>query len=192
WGGGGRVDSVAGGAAPFRSTVRLDLAETRGRDDAPRPVSLVGLRVLGVDDHAINRRILEDVLISWQMQPVMFPEAPPALVELQRAAAAGEPYPLVLLDAHMPHMDGFMLAKAIQDTPTLAGTTVVMRPSAGQPDDVNRCRQLGINAYLLKPIKQSDLLATLLTVLDRSRLLTAEPVVAPAPAARRLRVLLAE
>jgi CheY-like chemotaxis protein len=92
----------------------------------------------------------------------------------------------------MPDVDGFMLARQIQQTPALAGTALVMLTSAGRSDDIARCRDLGIAAYLLKPVKQSDLLATLLTTLDCSRLASADEPGRPALPQRPLRVLLAE
>jgi CheY-like chemotaxis protein len=86
-----------------------------------------------------------------------------------------------------------MLAQRIQETSTLSGTLLVMLTSAGQADDITRCRQLGIGAYLLKPLKQSDLLSTLLTTVDGSRRLSPpRESVSPAASRRMLRVLLAE
>src|SRR5262249_31453848 len=99
----------------------------------------------------------------------------------------------VLLDAHMPEMDGFTLAGLIQQSPELAGSTLVMLTSAGLSGDVTQCRQLGIRAYLMKPVKQSDLVATLLTALDASQRQAAPPPERPALApGAPLRVLLAE
>ncbi|MFN0316295.1 MAG: response regulator, partial [Burkholderiales bacterium] len=76
--------------------------------------------------------------------------------------AIGEPFPLVLLDGHMPEMDGFMLAEKITASPALRGSTLLMLTSAGQPEDVERCRELGIRAFLTKPVKKSELLAMIL------------------------------
>jgi two-component system, sensor histidine kinase and response regulator len=119
-----------------------------------------------------------------------------ALAEMRRAAASGEPVPLALLDAMMPEMDGFDLAERIKQQPELAGATIMMLSSAGQRDDAARCRALGIAAYLTKPIKQSDLLDTILTVLHASSVETREPSPRPQPSLsesqRRLHILLAE
>jgi PAS domain S-box-containing protein len=164
---GGRmgVESVLGQGSTFHFTARFGLPEPAVVGTTPRPVELRGLRVLVVDDHATNRRILEEVLTNWQMRPSLFATAPAALAAMREAAAAGQPFPLVLLDAHMPEMDGFTLAARIQRSPELATATLVMLTSAGQSGDVARCRALGISASLMKPIKQSDLLATILTAL---------------------------
>jgi PAS domain S-box-containing protein len=192
------VESEPGKGSVFSFTARFGVAERPPEPTPPRRLEVYGARVLAVDDNATNRRILADVLAGWQMQVTLREGGPEALAELSRAAEAGEPYPLVLLDAHMPGMDGFTLARHIQETPALAGTTLVMLTSAGQPEDVARCRELGIEAYLLKPIKQSDLLTTLLNALDLAR--RRKPSAAArgaergdgAAGGRSLRVLLAE
>ena len=191
-GGSIEVASEVGKGSTFSFTAWLGIP-----DEAPPPPvpvgRLAGMRVLGVDDNATNRRILEEVLGGWQMRATLVGDAPAALTELRRAADAGQPYALVLLDAHMPEMDGFMLARQIQETPTLVGTLLVMLTSAGQPEDVARCRELGIGAYLLKPLKQSDLLATLLASVACARDVAKGCELArPATARRLLRVLLAE
>ncbi len=191
-----RVRSEPGKGSVFSFTARLGVAERPPETPAPPRLELYGTRVLAVDDNATNRRILADMLAGWQMQVTVREGGPEALAELRRAAAAGEPYALVLLDAHMPDMDGFGLARHIQESSELAGTTLVMLTSAGLPDDVARCRELGIEAYLLKPIKQSEMLPTLLNVLDarRHKQAAAAPHAAEGKGAtqRKLRVLLAE
>ena len=144
--------------------------------------------MLVVDDNATNRRILEEVLSNWGMRPRAVDGGAAALAVLAEAAAAGEPFPLVLLDGHMPEMDGFALAGRIQADPALAGATVLMLTSAGQPEDVERCRQLGIRAYLTKPVRQSELLETILATLGGSPLharLAAAETLAPRPAGGR-------
>jgi signal transduction histidine kinase/CheY-like chemotaxis protein len=163
----------------------------------PRPVKAVPLHhlpVLVVDDNATNQRILVEMLSSWQMRPRAVDSALAALAELRRAAEAGEPYPLVLLDALMPDVDGFSLAAEIRARPDLAGPTIMMLTSANCPGDAGRCRELGLAAYLIKPIKQSELLDAIVTVLS-----SPEEEAAPVPASqppplvgRRLRVLVAE
>jgi PAS domain S-box-containing protein len=184
------VSSEPGRGSTFGFTARLPAAEPPAGAAAPRPVRLAGLRVLAVDDNETNRRILEEVLQGWQMRPTMCQDARAALAEAGRAAAAGEPYPLILLDAHMPEMDGFDLALAVKQSPPLRGATLVMLTSAGQTDDIARCRELGIEAYLLKPLKQTDLLATLLNALDVAQRQAPPGEAGATP--RSLRVLLAE
>jgi CheY-like chemotaxis protein/HPt (histidine-containing phosphotransfer) domain-containing protein len=128
---------------------------------------LRGMAVLVVDDNATNRRILEEVLTHWGMQPTLVNCGAAALRALEAARAGGKPFPLVLLDYQMPDMDGFEVAERISRHPELAGTTVLMLSSVGQRGEALRCRELGVAAYLSKPIRQSVLLDTVLAVLAR-------------------------
>jgi CheY-like chemotaxis protein/HPt (histidine-containing phosphotransfer) domain-containing protein len=160
-----------------------------------RPATLHELPVLVVDDNATNRRILEEMLTNWRMRPLAVAEGRSALAALRRTVAAGTPFQLVLLDGHMPEMDGFSLAEHIQQAPELRGIAIVMLTSAGEPGDVARCRDLGISASLMKPVKQSELLDAILTALGRSLQEPPPRPAAPRPApagGRPLRVLLAE
>ena len=129
----------------------------RHRPPLSKRESLSGLPVLVVDDNATNRRILEEQLTSWGMRPTLVASGQEALGTLQQAARDGTPFSLVLLDAHMPHMDGFTVAELIKENPDLARATIMMLTSGSHPKDAARCRELGIASYLTKPIKQSDL-----------------------------------
>ncbi len=131
------------------------------------PQELRGLPVLVVDDNATNRRILEATLERWRMRPTTVTCGPDALEVLRQASRAGAPFALALLDGHMPEMDGFTLARHIQEAPELSGLAVLMLTSGGQPGDVARCRELGIRCYLTKPVKQPDLWRTIATALGR-------------------------
>jgi signal transduction histidine kinase/CheY-like chemotaxis protein len=193
---GGRiwVESEEGKGSTFHFTARFGLNEA-GTPLPAQPAQLRGLPVLIVDDNLTNRRILEEVLAGWGLRPKAVDGGAAALAVLEEAAAAGEPYPLILLDGHMPEMDGFTLAARIQANAALSGAVVLMLTSAGRPDDVERCRQLGVRAYLTKPVRQSELLDAILATLGGAPLHAelgdaAEPV-AP-PGRRPLHVLVAE
>jgi PAS domain S-box-containing protein len=158
---GGRiwVESEVGRGSRFHFTVRVQLAEAEPETpSSPEPAVLHGMRVLVVDDSATNRRILEDVLRSWSMVATCVPDARQAIARLREAHAAGRPYELVLTDAHMPEIDGFTLSEQIKGDDGVGSTVVMMLTSGDRAEDMARCEQLGIAAYLLKPIKQSELL----------------------------------
>jgi two-component system sensor histidine kinase/response regulator len=157
------VESEPGRGSTFHFTANFGLAHEPAENlPVPDAVDLRGLPVLVVDDNATNRRILEEMLLSWQMVPMLVESAPEALASLRAAQKARKPYDLLLTDAQMPDMDGFTLAEAIKRDPVIADTTVVMLTSAGRPGDAARCRELGVAAYLSKPIKRSELRATIL------------------------------
>jgi len=115
------------------------------------------VKVLVVDDNRTNRRILEGMLLHWHMKPTSVDCAGAALAQLSAALEAGEPYSLILTDMHMPEMDGFALIEQIRRRPELSTATIMMLTSAGHRGDATRCQDLGVSAYLLKPIRQSEL-----------------------------------
>jgi signal transduction histidine kinase/DNA-binding response OmpR family regulator len=190
------VESEIGAGSTFHFTARLGISAQPWLERQPRSVvPLRDLPVLIVDDNATNRRVLYEMLSHWQMRPTVADGGLAALSELQHAVALGSPFPLVLLDAQMPDMDGFTLAERITQTPALAGVTIMMLSSVDLPGDTSRCRALGIATYLTKPIKQSELLDALLNVMGHTAaaVLDKVPARAPIPApGRRLRVLVAE
>ena len=165
---GGRLwlESQAGQGSTFHFTARFGLAVPAAENAPPPiPVNLESLPVLVVDDNQTNRRILEELLSSWKMRPVLANDAASALAVLRSAAESGEVFALALIDAAMPGTDGFSLVEQIRAVPEQANLTVVILTSAGQRGDAARCRQLEVAGYLIKPISQSELLTAIVKVL---------------------------
>jgi signal transduction histidine kinase/CheY-like chemotaxis protein len=194
------VESEVGKGSQFHFTVRLaaaDAKEIKLGTIAP-PEILRGVKVLVVDDNRTNCRILEGMLQRWQMKPISVNGGKAALEHLYAAREAGEPYNLILTDMHMPDMDGFALIEQIRRRPELATATIMMLTSAGHRGDAARCQELGVSAYLLKPIRQSELREAIARVLGAREQDGAIPLItrfslhdAREPDAN-LRVLLAE
>jgi CheY-like chemotaxis protein len=190
------VESAVGQGSTFHFTARFGY-----RDSIPPPPSIAwetlhGLSVLVVDDNATHRRILEEQLTSWGIRPTLVDGGEAALTALHQAGQNGGPFACVLLDAHMSCMDGFTVAEHIQQRPALAPATIMMLTSGSHPRDAARCRELGITSYLTKPLKQSELLNALCTVLHLASSSTrdaASPLPpAPMQSQRALHVLLVE
>ena len=164
---GGRIwiESEEGLGSVFHFTTRMGVGAALAPDPT-RDIDLVGMPVLVVDDNATNRRILQEVLTQWGMVPTLVEGGADALAAMTGAADAGHPFALVLLDAMMPEMDGWMLAERIRHQPALTQSVLMMLSSAGQPGDAAHCRALGLSACLTKPFKQSELLDLIVTTLD--------------------------
>jgi signal transduction histidine kinase/DNA-binding response OmpR family regulator len=153
------VESEVGAGTTFHFTARMQRAPET--NEARTPQDLCGLRVLLVDDNATNLRILEQMVLGWQMQPTTAGSGSEGLAAMREAAAEGRPFPLVLLDAIMPDLDGFAVAGHIQDDPQLTGAAILMLSSVAQLADAARCRELGIGRYLVKPVRESELLSAI-------------------------------
>jgi signal transduction histidine kinase/CheY-like chemotaxis protein len=160
---GGRiwVESEPGRGSTFHFTARFGFQERKAAEHDPIEVQMLqDMPVLVVDDNATNRRILEEMVRGWRMKPVMAEGGREAVAILEQAKERNAVFPLVLLDVQMPEMDGFLVAEHIRQDPKLAGA-VILLTSAGMRGDAARCRELGVSAYLSKPVKRSDLLETI-------------------------------
>jgi signal transduction histidine kinase/DNA-binding response OmpR family regulator len=207
---GGRiaVESTPGRGSAFSFTVRLGQPAVpsslrsaswlqahrpaRGREHVLR-----ARPVLVIDDNASSREALQELLEGWSMKPVTASSAREGIEELERAAARGEAFPLVLLDAGVPDRDGFAVAEKLHARTDLAGAVLMLLSSADRLGDAVRCRMLDLPAFLTKPVKPAELLNAVLKILDRGE---QKPVAGPGVrgqcgrdiAAGGLRILLAE
>jgi two-component system, sensor histidine kinase and response regulator len=187
------LDSEVGHGSTFHFTARFARQPAEAADAVEPPVDLRGLRVLIVDDSATNRRILRDVLLSWKMSPEAVSSGAEGLEALAAARKAGRPYAVAIVDGQMPLMDGFMFANRVRRDHRLRSTLLVMLTSAARPTDAARCRKLGIAGHLTKPVKQSDLLDTIISLFGGRAARAADAVeTLDRPAPRTLRVLVAE
>ena len=160
------VESELSKGSRFHFTAHFGLQKTPTRILVPRdPITLRDMRVLVVDDNATNRQILLKMLTNWHINPTAAESGAKAIVALRESQGLGRIYPLILLDAQMPEMDGFALAETIKRNPDWKSATIMMLSSAGQRGDAKRCRELGVSAYLTKPVRQAELLDAILTAL---------------------------
>jgi len=154
-----QAESTPGEGSSFAVDLTLPL-DTQAPEPLPPP-DLRGLRVLIVDDNAVNRRIVHEHVVGWGMRNGSLPEGSHALEELCAARAAGDPYHFVILDHQMPGLDGATIAAAIKNDPTLRDTLVVMLTSVGVRSAIKDIGREVLDAYLVKPVRQSQLLDAL-------------------------------
>jgi CheY-like chemotaxis protein len=156
------VDSEAGRGSCFSFTATFGLAPgVRRRKMDFHDGDFQGVRVLVVDDNDTNRRVLSGMLRHCAMEVTAVETGTEALEQLRKGHESGEPFTLVLMDNMMPEMDGFELAEQISREPEWVEAKLMMISSAARREDAERCRTVGVPYYLSKPIRRSELLATI-------------------------------
>ena len=171
------VESEPGQGSAFHFLVRLATVADPERI-WPAPGALAGFDVLVVDDNATNRKILVELLQAWGLHPTAVSSVAQALAYLTKASRDGHAVPLVLTDSHMPDADGFALAAEIKRVPTLADAVVLMLTSGDYQGDLQRCKEIGVAAYLTKPVRQAELQSAITKALHARRIRQAQ---APGP-----------
>ncbi len=187
------VESTPGSGSDFHFALTLPRATDAGAEVLPER-SLQGVTVLVVDDHPTNRRVLVDML-RWAGGSVDdAPSVSDALARMRKAVTRGTPYRLVVSDVQMPDRDGFGLAEDVRDDATLRGARVMLLTSAAQRGDQERCREVGVRAYLQKPVSRVELIDAALATLGNTPAATPSLVTRSTMdvTRRRMRVLLAE
>jgi len=188
------VESKVRQGSKFHFTVVLEVKKSESESLPKGSQTLIDLPILVVDDNASNRRILKEILTNWHMKPTLANSGAEALIALEEGKSTNS-IALVLLDVHMPDMDGFAVAEQIRNSHKHQGIKVILLTSASRPSDFARCRELGISDYLSKPIKQSELFDAIVTAISEHSQKSARCENASAsiqPSERSLRVLLAE
>jgi CheY-like chemotaxis protein len=195
---GGRIwaESKAGEGSTFHFLARFSPSPSGPRENTRVPMyDLHATPVLVVDDNATNRRILQELLLRWGMKPTLAESGFAALASLQRSIAEKNPFQLLLVDGHMPGMDGLELVRRVRGIPALASTVIMMLTSTQRGEYVQRCRELNVAHFLVKPVTQSELLHSILEIMNRVPAAVPERTAQPATAAdseKALRVLVAE
>ena len=164
-----KVESETGKGSTFYFTVTFPVQPEEDQTHPRKSLAeLSQLPVLVVDDNATNCRIFEEILKSWKMIPTVVNDAISALATLKSASDAGHPFPVVLLDCMMPEVDGFQLAQQVRADQDLRDSQLIMVSSVADTGVTEKCRAFGIVRYMLKPVIQSELLDTILSVVSEA------------------------
>ncbi|PIU31590.1 MAG: hypothetical protein COT06_07290, partial [Syntrophobacteraceae bacterium CG07_land_8_20_14_0_80_61_8] len=189
------VESEPGQGSTFHFTLNLHLDPARTpKPTLPTDFDPNGVRVLVVDDNETNRLIIREILAPQGFQLTLVADGEAALQAMATAHGEGRPVQLLLLDQYMPNLSGFDVAQAVSARNEWADARIILLTSAGQKGDMQRCKALGIAAYLHKPINQSELLESIAATLRWPRGLAPSVITRHTveEAKRRLRILLAE
>ncbi|MGE0491985.1 MAG: response regulator [Vulcanimicrobiota bacterium] len=186
-GGSIQVESEPGRGSTFHATIKARVSDEELVMVGP-DATIAGRTALVVDDNATNRRLLEDLLRHWGMEPVLATSGREALELVEQAQ---RPFDFLLLDVNMPEMDGFTVAQRLGASMPVT----LMLSSSDLSSDTARCRQLGIEHYMTKPVSEEELKHALLAQLGNQKLARSGPSgtrpLQPSPL-RGLKVLLAE
>lgn len=171
------VESELGKGSTFWFAMPLD-KQMENTPALPLPRGdIQGLRVLVVDDNAPNRTILRSQIVSRGMASDVAESGPVALEMLRAAVNRNEPYHVGILDMQMPDMDGVELARAIKDDPALETVRLILLTSFGQPGDAKAAHQAGAAAYLMKPVRESQLFECIARVMGAPTERAAAPLI---------------
>ncbi|MBR7799387.1 PAS domain S-box protein [Undibacterium fentianense] len=130
---------------------------SRAEKQFSAPIEFKGMRVLVVDDNAINRQYLLDTLMNWQMSVQLADSAAKGILVVTEMHDKHAPADLILLDVCMPEMDGFSFVESLQKQGLVGTTKILMLSSAAGHDDVQHCEALQIDGYVRKPLSQQEL-----------------------------------
>jgi signal transduction histidine kinase/DNA-binding response OmpR family regulator len=161
------VESELGHGSSFHFTSRFGIQQLVPSQAQSVEMSMLqGLPVWVVDDNLTNRRILKDILAGWGMNPRLFENGEAVLTALRESTLSRQSVPSIILDVQMPDMDGFTVVEKMRQLPNFTMPKVIMMTSAGIRGDAARCRELGIAAYLSKPVAKLDLLDAIKKTLE--------------------------
>jgi PAS domain S-box-containing protein len=161
------VHSEVGIGSRFEFTIPMQV-ERRQRSEQSAAPEIGGMRAIVVDDNDTNRSIVRGMLQVAGIEVEEAISAAEALTGIRLAATDGRPFRLAIIDGRMPQRDGFQLAEDVRKDPALAQTRIMMLTSGGIPGDGQRCRELGVAAYLTKPVSRAELLEAIATVLKNA------------------------
>lgn len=163
------VESEVGRGSSFHFLADFEISSANRRVALADFEILKSKRVLIVDDNFTNRKILDETLKNWHMNPELASSATEAFKLIERSINEGRLYDIMLLDVNMPEMDGWEFASRVRQIRELKNVKIIIMPSAGLRGDIEHSVKLGISAYLIKPVVVSELEEAILMIIDEKQ-----------------------
>ncbi len=157
------AESAPGRGSTFWLSLDVRLAAPMAAASLPA-AELRGVRALIVDDNEVNRRVLHEQIVSWGMRNGGAASGKAALARLREAHATGDPYQIAIIDLQMPEIDGETLGRLIKADPLLKDTLLIMLTSLGERNETTGLQEAGFSGFLVKPVRQSQLMDALATL----------------------------
>jgi len=195
---GGRiwVESEEGKGSRFHFQVLLQPTESAELENQPAATRTFhsGSRILVADDNATNRKLLERLLLQWELIPVLAQGGDEAIRMIKESCAKEQMFSAMILDQEMPGLGGIELVEMLQKGPALPPPPVILMLSRPLESKARlECERLGIAHTILKPIRRAWLFEALQqTAGDRKSKLPSAKIKGSAPGGASLRVLVAE
>ncbi len=171
------VTSQVGVGSQFQFVIPFQVQQSAEKEHDPEQYAeaLTRLNVMVVDDHRRSLQVIGKILLSWRIQPQLANDAHTLLKWVEAALRHQKPIHVLLVDAKMPDMDGFELVRQIRDLyqqheSVSPPEIIMMLPLTMQKDVIQKCQELGISAYLLKPIRPSDLFNEIIRVVSQPQI----------------------
>jgi PAS domain S-box-containing protein len=159
------LESQLNKGSTFSFSLPFDTATNDPLKNYRLTMRTAGVPILVVEDNLSNGKLLKGILENWKMLPTVVESAEQALLSLEAAKTSGKPFTLVLIDIHLPNMNGLQLAKKIIGFNDYHCATIMMSTADNQHELARRCMDLGVTGFLLKPISQSELLNAIMVAL---------------------------
>ncbi len=162
------IESEEGKGSEFHFIVRFGIVKPKSIEElkVDSHIDIKGKRVLVVDDNKINLSMFNRLLSHWGMEVEIAISGFDGLDKLEQANAKGKPYNLIVLDYLMPVMDGFTFAQKVKEKDACKDIPIIMTTSTGERGHGVKCQEIGISAYLMKPIKPKEFYEVMMEVLN--------------------------
>lgn len=160
-GGGIYFENVEGSGSIFTFTVKMFASNKTLDEEKPARIDYAAINALIIDDHKANRIILQEMLKKWNIKSMAAASGEEGLQFIETQIEKEQPFNLIFLDAQMPGMDGFTVARKIRTELMLKSIIITMQSSLDQISNMSEYMKSMLDAYINKPVRQAEVFAML-------------------------------